>query len=332
MPTFVLQLPQKFAFTLSVDCAEILRFRREMCVNSLYVLFFTKILASSCASQDGSLSSSPKTPSYSGPLYFTGVNVMPCTTNDGVPNKFLKNGIINLDNRWESFNIYLDEGYSVEELFNVENVMWNLSQILPCIPFKIWPSNSTPSGDYVHIIRGNSNGCSSYVGKQGGRQVHLELGLELIYKIMNMQSPGCFHPGTITHEFLHALGQSWFRFFFSFQFGTCQIEIIWHYFNYLGFHHEHGRPDRDDFIDIEWGNVIPGLEHAFQKYSWKDVTAFGVAYNIKSIMHYDNYAFSRNGEPTILPKGGNKTESTGSLELQDTDVEKLRRMYNCSSH
>ncbi|CAL8110684.1 unnamed protein product [Orchesella dallaii] len=70
----------------------------------------------------------------------------------------------------------------------------------------------------------------------------------------------------------------------------------------LGFHHEHGRPDRDDYIDILWQNVIPGMEHAFQKYSWNEVTAFGVAYNTKSIMHYDNYAFSNEGQPTILVK------------------------------
>lgn len=91
---------------------------------------------------------------------------------------------------------------------------------------------------------------------------------------MNLQSPGCLHKGTIMHELLHA----------------------------LGFNHEHGRPDRDDYIDIQWDNIVPGLEHAFQKYSSDIVTSFGVDYNIKSILHYDKYAFSKNGLPTILAK------------------------------
>lgn len=45
-----------------------------------------------------------------------------------------------------------------------------------------------------------------------------------------------------------------------------------------------------------------GLGHAFQKYSPEIVTSFGVPYNIQSIMHYDNLAFSKNGQPTIKAK------------------------------
>lgn len=44
-------------------------------------------------------------------------------------------------------------------------------QVLPCVEFGIYPPESNPSGDYVRIIKGTSNGCNSYVGRLGGRQV-----------------------------------------------------------------------------------------------------------------------------------------------------------------
>lgn len=93
-----------------------------------------------------------------------------------------------------------------------------LQNALPCLPFKTFPSNSSLTGDYVQLLKGNNNGCNSHVGRQGGRQ------------IINLQSPGCINIGTVTHELCHA----------------------------LGLHHEHNRYDRDDYISIEWENIIPG--------------------------------------------------------------------------
>lgn len=58
-----------------------------------------------------------------------------------------------------------------QERSNINDAMWTLSQLIPCVPFGIWPRNSTPTGDYVHVIKGTNNGCSSWAGRQGGRQV-----------------------------------------------------------------------------------------------------------------------------------------------------------------
>jgi Astacin (Peptidase family M12A). len=44
------------------------------------------------------------------------------------------------------------------------------------------------------------------------------------------------------------------------------------------------------------------MEHNFNKYSASQVTAYGVPYDLGSVMHYGAYAFSNNGQKTIVPK------------------------------
>ena len=46
---------------------------------------------------------------------------------------------------------------------------------------------------------------------------------------------------------------------------------------------------------------ITGLESNFEVTSTAFVTTQGVPYDIRSIMHYSAYAFSRNNQPTIEP-------------------------------
>ena len=70
------------------------------------------------------------------------------------------------------------------------------------------------------------------------------------------------------------------------------------------------------------------MEHNFNIYSNSVVTDFGVAYDVKSVMHYAEYAFSSNGEKTISAKDG--TSPLGnSVGLTDSDRAKLLSMYKC---
>ena len=79
----------------------------------------------------------------------------------------------------------------------------------------------TDEKDYVFIERGVlKSGCSSYVGRVGGKQR------------VNLEAPGCVKAGIVSHELIHA----------------------------LGFHHEHSRTDRDDFVTINWGNIKDGMD------------------------------------------------------------------------
>ena len=70
----------------------------------------------------------------------------------------------------------------------------------------------------------------------------------------------------------------------------------------LGFHHMQCAYDRDDYIKIHWENIKPGKEHNFKKYTSTEVTHFNTTYDYYSILHYSAYGFSKNKEPTIVPK------------------------------
>lgn len=122
-------------------------------------------------------------------------------------------------------------------------------------PYKIGDVN------YV-IVKGDQNGCWSYVGKQNNGQV------------VNFQNPECLRTGTIIHEFLHV----------------------------LGFYHQQSSFDRDDWIHVNWDNIRPGKENNFQKYDEKRITDYGIGYDYESVMHYGATAFSKNGKKTIVPK------------------------------
>lgn len=59
--------------------------------------------------------------------------------------------------------------------------------------------------------------------------------------------------------------------------------------------------DRDNYVQVQWGNIIDGTESNFDVYSPSDVTRFSTPYDYQSIMHYSAFAFSKNGLPTIVP-------------------------------
>ncbi|GMT35506.1 hypothetical protein PFISCL1PPCAC_26803, partial [Pristionchus fissidentatus] len=63
--------------------------------------------------------------------------------------------------------------------------------------------------------------------------------------------------------------------------------IIWHeILHVLGFEHEHQRPDRDDFIKVQYTNVLPGQMVNFEKLR-PNTVELNEPYDYRSIMHYD---------------------------------------------
>ena len=67
---------------------------------------------------------------------------------------------------------------------------------------------------------------------------------------------GCIQVGTIVHELMHA----------------------------VGFFHEQSRQDRDQFIEIQWRNVMNGADDQFEKYNLNVIDHLNEAYDYSSIV------------------------------------------------
>jgi len=100
----------------------------------------------------------------------------------------------------------------------------------------------------------------------------------------------------------------------------------------MGFWHEQSRPDRDNFVTVNYANIQTGLAYAFDIEA--NTQMFGLSYDVDSIMHYDNYAFSNNGQPTIVAKSGLKLlatyQKTDAQILSSLDVQAIRSFYSCN--
>lgn len=68
----------------------------------------------------------------------------------------------------------------------------------------------------------------------------------------------------------------------------------------VGLWHEQSREDRDQFVQVNWANIDPAMQHNFNQHI-QDGDDLG-AYDFASIMHYPATAFSTNGQPTLVPR------------------------------
>lgn len=75
--------------------------------------------------------------------------------------------------------------------------------------------------------------------------------------------------------------------------------------------------------------LILGHEDNFVKYGEKDIDTLQTFYEYESVMHYDAYAFSANGLPTIVPRK-NSTATLGQrVGMSSIDVLEVQRYYGC---
>lgn len=150
---------------------------------------------------------------------------------------------------------------------------------------------------YIRIVREVQQGCNSHVGRI---QPDPKRGGQRVNFGKN-----CLHKGVIMHELLHA----------------------------VGFGHEMGRFDRDNYICIEWQNIEPKFRSAYAIAGGKH----GVPrrrnifnYDYDSIMHYSDTAFSSNGNVTIITKDASKQKTIGRKKgFSPNDIKKINKLYGC---
>jgi len=92
----------------------------------------------------------------------------------------------------------------------------------------------------------------------------------------------------------------------------------------LGLLHEHTRPDRDNFVSINWDNINPEKTHNF------DILDNAIPlgdYDYDSIMHYGTHFFSAQGGQTITPLQ-NVSGVVGQREfISPGDANAIRTLY-----
>uniref|UniRef100_A0A8C4L2L6 Meprin A subunit n=1 Tax=Equus asinus TaxID=9793 RepID=A0A8C4L2L6_EQUAS len=147
-------------------------------------------------------------------------------------------------------------------------------------------------GESSYIIFQQFSGCWSEVGDQHVGQ-NISIGR------------GCDYKAIIEHEILHA----------------------------LGFYHEQSRTDRDDYVNIWWDEIISGYQHNFNTYDDNFITDLNTPYDYESVMHYGPFSFNKDASvPTITAKIPEFDSIIGQrLDFSAVDLERLNRMYNCTT-
>ncbi|MCU0822059.1 MAG: M12 family metallopeptidase [Spirochaetes bacterium] len=127
------------------------------------------------------------------------------------------------------------------------------------------------------------------------------------------------------HGWYSTIGENNSQCYMSFNASDNEINSIIHELGHcLGLFHEHQRPDRDNYIEINWDKIVPGREFNFYKMDNPLVDEGLFEYDYSSIMHYPQVSFSLDGSPTIVPKNGHGIINNG---LSETDIQKARLIY-----
>ena len=145
------------------------------------------------------------------------------------------------------------------------------------------------------VIKVGLESYQGYQGYQGG------IGK---YQDLSLASSCWLDPGTIEHEFLHALGAF----------------------------HTQNRFDRDNYVEIVWQNVQGGeVNTNFWKHTPFEFNYFGLPYDYLSVMHYRERDGSANGGKTIETRDRRYQNKIGkSRGVSRGDVRLIKKMYRCN--
>uniref|UniRef100_A0A8C6SAK4 Metalloendopeptidase n=1 Tax=Neogobius melanostomus TaxID=47308 RepID=A0A8C6SAK4_9GOBI len=143
----------------------------------------------------------------------------------------------------------------------------------------------------VRFIPANCSRCVA------GCRCYSYLGRQEGPQVVSLEREGCVYQSTIQHELLHA----------------------------LGFKHEQSRSDRDLHVRSWLGRSLP----RFNFLRKVNTNNLGTPYDYNSVMHYGRYAFSRNGQPTIVPIPNPNVCIGRATEMSANDILRVNRLYKC---
>ena len=148
----------------------------------------------------------------------------------------------------------------------------------------------TNEKNFLTILNGVE--CNSLIGKLRDKKSQQ----------VNLDARNCMNKATIAHELVHS----------------------------LGFDHEHNRPDRDHWVEINFNNVNDGeLNRDFRKLNQTQFKDLVIHYDYKLIMHYHSFAHAINNSSTTITAIKAPFKIEINENLSDIDVEEIRTLYNC---
>lgn len=192
------------------------------------------------------------------------------------------------------------------------NTLWPKSSSgLVYVPYQLPATLSTAVKNAIigAITDFNNNSCVRFVARRSEADyVQFMAGngcYSRVGKVGGMQEvslgTGCESKGTALHEMLHSLG-------------------VWH---------EQSRPDRNNYITVNMANVTPGMENQFAMATTTAVKTYG-QYDYASVMHYKGTAFSKNGQPTMVPKTAGVSLARPADAMSPLDIAGLKQLYRCN--
>jgi len=102
------------------------------------------------------------------------------------------------------------------------------------------------------------------------------------------------------------------------RFGSrAPLSVIIHEIGHtLGFIHEQNRADREDYVQINFENIVDGARDQF--FIANNATPLTAELDLNSIMMYGSFTFSKNRRPTIVDLNGNRLpRNSGRLSAGD---------------
>ncbi|RUS84213.1 hypothetical protein EGW08_008017 [Elysia chlorotica] len=111
---------------------------------------------------------------------------------------------------------------------------------------------------------------------------------------------------------------------------TCRSKgIIAHEIGHaIGWYHEHMRPDRDQYVSINFDNIPMRYHVNFDKYEENVIDDYGVEYDYTSLMHYGNDALPG----SIIARDPSYQDKMGQREgLTFKDIKLANVMYDCAN-